>query len=63
MLLWIALVGAGFVAGILFAAIPALYIIGIFHAEAVRIVDGHNGMMMFSSPTSARGLRLVSDNE
>lgn len=63
MLLGIVLIAVGFVAGALLTALPALYFIGVMHAEAVRVVDAYGGMALFTSPAPAQGLRLVADNE
>lgn len=63
MLLLFLVAVAAFFLGVLLAVIPALYFIGVMHAEAVRIVDGYGGMALFTAPAPAPGLRLVADNE
>lgn len=53
MLLYIALVGLGFLAGILVTGTIACLIFGLLHAEAVKAVESH-GLMLFSSPDDNR---------
>lgn len=45
MLATLGLIAAGFVLGMSLAALIAFYIVGMIHAEAVRIVDSHLGLI------------------
>jgi hypothetical protein len=56
MLVGVALVAGGFVAGVVLTGLVAVYVFGQLHAEAVQALEGHGGLWLFTSQASPRGV-------
>lgn len=62
MLVTLCLIAAGFVLGVSLTAIVAASIVGMIHAEAVKVVDGHLaglGLAMHSDGRVQRGTDIA----
>lgn len=62
MLATLGLVAAGFVLGVSLTAIVAASIVGMIHAEAVKVVDGHLagfGLALHSDGRAQRGADIA----
>lgn len=44
----------GFLAGVALTALVAFHVIGLIHADAVRICDSYGAITLFSAPGSKR---------
>lgn len=62
MLVTLGLVATGFVLGVSLTAIVAVSIVGMIHAEAVKVVDGHLaglGLALHSDARAQRGADIA----